>query len=186
MRTIQQTLAANVETTLTVNGNTFALIDAAGPVDMEFIYIGQSGTTEISKGIEPFYSETFPGMLTAVKVTSATAQTIKYGSGMGAVTFNRARFVSQQATTQTDNAPATVGVAAAVVLAGSATRQRIIFTADAANVGDIYLGGSGVTTVNSAIKLAAGESWIEERAAGAAWYGIASAAGQSLRINTAE
>lgn len=39
-------------------------------------------------------------------------------------------------------------------------------------------------TSNSTIKLAAGKTWIEERVAAAAWYAIASAAGQTLRIST--
>lgn len=189
MRTYDVTLTAGQPATLTVNGNFFALINAVGAVDLEFQYVGTAGTggfTEISKGMVSGYSEVFPGQLTQVVMTSAVTQSIRYGCGNGSARFDASTIITKQATSQTDTAPATVGAAAGVVLAGSATRQRIIFTADAANGGEIYLGGSGVTTVNSAIKLGAGESWIEERVAGAAWYAIASAAGQTLRINTAE
>lgn len=189
MRTYDATLSAGQAKTLTVNGNFFALINAVGAVDLEFQYVGTAGTggfTEVSAGMVAGYSEIFPGQMTQVTVTSSIAQTIRYGCGNGNARFDASTIITKQATSQTETAPATVGVAAASVLAGSATRQRIIFTADAANGGDIYLGGSTVTTVNSAIKLGAGESWIEERAAGAAWYAIASAAGQTLRINTAE
>lgn len=189
MRTYDVTLTAGQPATLTVNGNFFALIDAAGAVDLDFQYVGTAGTggfTENSKGMVSGYSEIFPGQLTQVVMTSAVTQSVRYGCGNGTARFDKSTIITKQATSQTDTAPATVGVAAGVVLAGSATRQRIIFTADAANAGDIYLGGSGVTVANSAIKLAAGESWIEERVSGAAWYAIASAAAQVLRINTAE
>ncbi len=185
MRTYSKTFTAGETATLTVNGNFFALVEAAAAVDMEFAYIGQSGGTEITTGLQAGYSEVFPGMLTQVIVTSAIAQTIKYGCGYGKAQFDRTTIITQQATTQAEVAPVTVGTSAALVLAGSTSRQRIIFRADDANTGDILLGGSsGLTTSNGTILLSAGATWVEERVSAAAWYAIATAAGQTLRIST--
>lgn len=189
MRTYDVTLTAGQPATLTVNGNFFALINAVGAVDLEFQYVGTAGTggfTEISKGMVSGYSEIFPGQLTQVVMTSAVTQSIRYGCGNGTARFDASTIITKQATAQAEIAPATVGVAAGVVLAASSTRQRIIFRADDANTGDIYLGGNGVTTANGTIVLAPGKTWIEERVAGAAWYAIATAAAQSLRISTGE
>lgn len=186
MRTVDIQLVAGQEKKVSVMGYYLTLLEAAAPVNLDVELVGKAGTPEVGTGVREGYGENFPEMFNSITLNSAVNQTIKVGYGMGMIKMDRSTIISKQATSQADVAPATVGAGAASVLAGSATRQRIIFTADTANGGDIYLGGSGVTTVNSAIKLAAGESWIEERAAGAAWYAIASAAGQTLRINTAE
>lgn len=186
MRTHEKSFTAGQSETLTINGNFFVLLSSDAPVDLEFEYVGQSGATDICLGIEEGYSEQFPAQLTAVKVTSATAQVIKYGYGTGIVKFDRV--VSQttvhQSTAIQDHNPVVVGTSAGLVLAGG-SRSRIIFTADSANVGLITLGGEDVTTANGAIILAAGDSWVETIAADAAFYAVASIAAQGLRISGA-
>ena len=186
MRTQQKEFTAGQTETLTVNGDFFVLLSSQAPVDLEFEYVGQSGATDICLGIEAGYSEQFPAQLTAVKVTSATAQVIKYGYGLGVVKFDRVvtETTVQQGTVIEDIAPETVGASRVLVL-GTAIRKRAIFTADSANTGVIYVGGSGVTTANGAIVLAAGDSWIEDTAANADFYAVASAAAQVLRISGA-
>ena len=67
----------------------------------------------------------------------------------------------------------------------AATRAKVVFTADPDNLGEIALGPSGVTLANSPILLAPGDSWIDDLAASAAWYAIATQAAQTLRILTA-
>lgn len=186
MRTQQKQFAAGQTETLTVNGDFFVLLSSQAPVDLEFEYVGQSGATDICLGIEAGYSEQFPAQLTAVKVTSATAQVIKYGYGLGVVKFDRVvtETTVQQGTVIADISPATVGNYRSLVLA-AAIRKRVIFTADSTNTGVIYLGGSGVTTANGAIVLAAGDTWIEDTAANAEFYAFASANGQTLRMSGA-
>lgn len=186
MRTHEVTLAANETIKATLNGNFFVLLSAQAPVDMQFLTV-DGGQNDISKGIEAGYSEQFTEQLTAVYFTSATAQVIKYGYAKGAVSFDRVVNVTslQQSTVITNTAPATVSTSAASVLAASATRKRIVFTADSANAGTIYLGGSGISTTNGAIMLTSGDSWIEDTAAAAQWYAVASIAGQTLRISEA-
>lgn len=86
----------------------------------------------------------------------------------------------QQAATITDKVPVSIGVAATAIVAADATRKGLRLT----NAGsfDIYIGGAGVTTANGAIKIQPGQTWIEDQASVAAWYGISGTAGQSLRI----
>lgn len=184
MRTVDIPLVAGQEKKVSVMGYYLALMEAAAPVDLSVELVGKAGTPEVGTGVIAGYGENFPEMFNSITLLSAIDQTIKVGYGMGVITMSRATIITKQSTSQTEAAPATVGIAAAAVLAGSGTRQRIIFRADDTNTGDIHLGGSGVTTSNSTIVLAPGKTWVEERVAGAAWYAIATAAAQSLRIST--
>lgn len=97
----------------------------------------------------------------------------------GIFTMNGAVDIKQTGTV-TDLEPVVVGVAATVLLAASATRKTARFYNGGAV--DVYLGGAGVTTANGALKIPAGSAWVEDNAAGAAWYGISGTAGQSVRI----
>ncbi|MDW5417047.1 hypothetical protein R6242_10770 [Iodobacter sp. CM08] len=73
-----------------------------------------------------------------------------------------------------------VGLAEVVVVPQNVARASLrLFNTSTAN---IWIGGAGLNIVDAAIKLAAGELWIEETAAGAAWVAIADAAGAQLKI----
>jgi hypothetical protein len=54
-----------------------------------------------------------------------------------------------------------------------------LFNASTANV---WIGGSGLNLTDAVIKLAPGELWIEETAAGAAWVAIADAEGAQIKL----
>ncbi len=187
MRTHQAKLVANETKKLTVNGSFFILLAAQDVLDLDFEYVGQTGGIEVSKGIEAGYSELFPAQLTAVNVTSAVDQVIKYGYAQGQVNFDRvvSEFNIHQSSVINNFNPVTVGASQVVAVNAGLTRRKLIFTADVANTGVIYLGGDGVTTSNSAIYLEAGDSFEDVQAAAAKYYAIASAAGQVLRISGA-
>ena len=73
-----------------------------------------------------------------------------------------------------------VGLAETIVIGQNINRASLrLFNASAAN---IWIGGAGLNLTDAAIKLASGELWIEEVAAGAAWVAIADAAGAQLKI----
>lgn len=76
-----------------------------------------------------------------------------------------------------------VGVAEVAVLA-AATRRKVIFMADKANAGTIYLGPVGVLTTTGAVPLDPGDVWEEIEGASAAWRAIATLAAQTLRVMT--
>jgi hypothetical protein len=185
MRTVNISLTAGVAKKVSVTGFYLTLIQAVAAIDMEVEMVGKAGSSDVSTGLPEGYGEQFPEMFNSVTLTSAVTQDIKIGYSLGVVNFDRTSIISQQASTITNAAPVTVGVAAGLAVAAASTRQRIVFTADDANTGDIYIGGTGITTAAGAIKLEPGASWVEERAAAAAWYAIATAAAQSLRIQTA-
>lgn len=187
MRTYQQALTAGETVTLTVNGSFFALIEAAGAVDLEFQYVGSAGSggyTEIAKGMMAGYSETFPGMLTSVSVTSAISQTVLYGCGVGLARFDRTTITSQQATVS-DNSAATLAATDTPeeILAADSTRRRLILTAHPDNTGTVLLGGPSLDGYgsNAARRLEAGDSWVDDTAAAAAVW-AAGAAGDVVCI----
>lgn len=86
------------------------------------------------------------------------------------------------AATITDAAPVSVGTAATLLCAAAASRRGVRLTNAGTDV--VYLGSSGVTTANGAISIAPGQTYFEDRAAAAAWYGISATAGQSVRVQT--
>jgi hypothetical protein len=78
------------------------------------------------------------------------------------------------ATSSPDNAAVACTAVAAAILAADATRRQIVFT----NIGadDVALGAAGITWAKRCIILKSGDSFVEERAANLAWYGICDAA----------
>lgn len=87
-------------------------------------------------------------------------------------------------TTIAQVAPVTVGTVRVAAVA-DATLKRVIFR-NASATGSIALGDTSVTVANAAIVLGAGDVWIEDNAAGAAWFAIADTAGLTLQISTAK
>lgn len=79
--------------------------------------------------------------------------------------------VQQQAlSTIVDKAPVTVGTSV-TALVSDATLKRLRVR-NSHDSGVVAIGGAGVTLVNGAIQLQPGDTFIEEDAAGAAWYAI--------------
>lgn len=185
MRTHSQTFEAGETRSVTVNGNFFVLLDASGPVDLEFEFVGASGATDICRGIEAGYSEQFVEQITAVHITSASAQTVKYGYARGVVKFDRSVIITQQSSATDNIEPVTLNAVADVVLPGDSGRRRVIFAASRDNVGDIALGGPSLTAANAARWLSPGEAYIENDAAGAPVYALADNVGDVVCIEVA-
>lgn len=78
------------------------------------------------------------------------------------------------ATSAPDGAAVACTAAQALILAADATRRQITFT----NIGadPVALGATGITWAKRCIILASGDSYVEDRAANLAWYGICDAA----------
>ena len=91
-----------------------------------------------------------------------TAGTPVYVSG---ITYSDAPAVTLQ-----DNAAVTVAAVAAVLVAANAARRGLRFT----NIGTdpVAIGAAGITWAKRCLILASGDSWVEERAANLAWFGI--------------
>lgn len=182
--TLSQALGAGQIWQLQTSGDYFRLVSAPASVNVDFYRAG----AKISQAVgmdTGFYCKPAGGF-DRVDITSPTAQTVKImlldGDG-GYDRFNvdiSGGVAIAQAATITDGAPVVVGVAATALVAASATRRAVRFT-NAGTV-DVFLGGAGVTVGNGALKIAAGQTWLENEGAPAAWYGISGAADQPVKI----
>lgn len=85
------------------------------------------------------------------------------------------------ATSAPDGAAVACGPVEALILAADATRRQITFT----NIGvdDVVLGSTGITWAKRCIVLKSGDSFVEDRAANLAWYGITDA-GKTASVTT--
>lgn len=186
MQQFIQAISAGATWTLQTGGDYFRLVSCPDPVDVKFFRANQevASATQMDTG---FYLKPASGF-DRVDITSATAQTVKImvldGDG-GYDHFNvdisgAASLSIKQATVINDLAAVSVGVAATAIVAADVTRKGLRLT-NAGTV-DIYLGGAGVTVAGGAIKVGPGQTWIEDQAAPAAWYGISGTAAQSLKI----
>jgi hypothetical protein len=179
-----------------IAGHYFELLSTVSVVDLEFFDSdGRMIANELQveegyfvdrRGVRPF---------ARFAIVTGASEAVKFlvtdgfsgqRSALADVTDRAARLLGiatiDTADTLTNPAAVTVGVAEVAVLAAAAARKLAVFHAPLANTGDIYLGPTGVTTLIGALKLAPGDTYIEDIAAAAAWFGIATAAAQSLRV----
>jgi hypothetical protein len=186
MQQFIQAMGAGSTWPLQTAGDYFRLVSCPSPVDVKFFRAAQeiASATQMDTG---FYLKPAGGF-DRVDITSAAAQTVKImvldGDG-GYDHFNvdlggEAAIVIKQAAQINDLAAVVVGVAATALVAADATRKSLRFT-NAGTV-DVYIGGAGVTVAAGAIKIGAGQTWIEDQASPAAWYGISGTAAQSVKI----
>lgn len=73
-----------------------------------------------------------------------------------------------------NDVPVAMTAAAANIVAANTNRVSLRLTNTGANV--VALGAVGITFANGAVLLQPGDTWIEERAANLAWYGICNTA----------
>ncbi|HJV86919.1 MAG TPA: hypothetical protein VJ698_15745 [Noviherbaspirillum sp.] len=182
---------------LQTGGDYFRLVTCPSPVDVKFFRGGQEVASAVQMDTG-FYLKPIGGF-DRIDIASATEQTVKImvldgdggydhfnvdvTSALQAIAVNisgAAEMTVKQAAVVNDLAAVAVGVAATELVAADAARRGLRFT-NAGTV-DVYIGGAGVTTAGGAIKIGAGQTWIEDQAAPAAWYGIAGTAGQNIKI----
>ena len=90
--------------------------------------------------------------------------------------------VQQQALSMiVDQAAVVINTGAAHLLISDATYKRLRVKNEHATA-RIALGGAAVTMANGAIILEPGDMWIEDDAAGAAWYATSDTAGADVRV----
>jgi len=185
--TLSQALGAGQVWQLQTGGDYFRLISAPSSVNVDF-YRGGAKVSQAVGMDTGFYCQP-EGGFDRVDITSPVAQTVKimildgdggYDHFNVDLTSSLANLAIAQAATVSDSAPVVVGVAATALVAANSARKGLRFT----NAGTVpvYLGGVGVTVASGAIKIEAGQTWLENEAAPAAWYGIAGTAAQSIKI----
>lgn len=187
MATVKQTLTAGRTHKLPCNGYFFQLLNANASVDINFVVSGATPQTEQHNNIDAGFWFKSPSLLTFVEIKSSIDQDIEYVYSLGQTGYDRSQTLSKllQGSVILNRDPLAVGTAQVQATTANNDRTRLVFTADAANTGTIYLGGNGITAVNGAIALSAGDTFIDESAAIAEYWAIASSNGQLLRISEA-
>lgn len=176
MRNYSQTFSGAGTWNLQVGGDFLRLISSPDVVDVKFFRNGAEVHSAV--GMDSGFWVKPAGGFDRVDVTSATAQTVKIMVGTGEGGYDQLPI--DQAVTVTNTAAVSVGTSATALVAQKMTRRGLRFTND--GTVDVYIGGAGVTVAGGAVKIAPGRTWIENDAAPAAWYGVASIAAQSVRI----
>lgn len=180
-------LAAGVPLDIEGAASFFQLMSASANIDVEFFRNNSRNGSAISVPASFRYGPLGEGReFHRVRLKSATSQTVKVCVATSEANLSQlsGTVTIGQGTGITDVAPASVGVAAASVLAAGSGRHRVMFKADDANTGSIAIGGAGVTLANSTIVLLAGDTYIESDSADAEFFAIASIAAQTLRIQS--
>lgn len=183
MRTLSHTFSGVWQ--LLIGGAYFRIIGSTADVDVSFFRRGSVSATATAVGVG-YYSIPADGF-DRVDITSSVNQTVKIaisdaGGGYDAVavigTVNSLTINGSVITPEA--APVVVGTSATLLAAANSARRRLIFLND--GTVDVYLGSAAVTAANGALRVGAGEAWIENDAPAAAWYGISASAGQSVRV----
>jgi hypothetical protein len=160
-------------------------MSAALPVDIVF-YGPQQQVVGKAEGVMEGFSVDFPQdeQIVYAGILCASAQAVTYLASDFPVRLDRTSIKLTKSSTLANVTAATVGTTAVSVKAADSNHKSLVFHSPTSNTGTIYLGASGVTTANGGIVLQPGDTWTEEEAAAAAFFAIATAAGQSLRVQT--
>lgn len=185
MRNYDFTVQTTGEDRKAVQGNMIAYTECTSGTQAPSIQIITDKGDDVV--LNPGESVTFPQVFSSIRVRNSDAVVAIVGIlliGQGQYVNNRISgdVTLTQGTTITNVAEKTVGVAEGVVAAASTGRRALRFWAPATNTGTIYLGATGITTANGAVRLLPGETRDEETAAPAAWYAISDVAAQALRV----
>ena len=188
MRTITQVFAAGESHRWAVSGSYFRLMEitAGNFADVRILRMG-STKTEASQ-IDAGYSYKSPENFDGVEIYCATACTVKFAISDGSGTYDRtvgsvaiSGGVSMvRGSGLAAGATVAIGTGAALVAGASSVTQALYFKAAETNTAPIYLGGNGVTVATAVIRLNPGDIYIDDTCSAASWFGISSAAGQSL------
>lgn len=187
MATVKQYLSAGKTHKLPCNGYFFQLLSASASVDINFIVSGATPQSERHDNIDAGFWFKSPVLLTLVEFKSSIDQEIEFVYSMGQTGYDRSQTLSKllQGSAVLNRMPLNVGLLETQATIANNDRTRLIFSADSTNSGVIYLGGQGITAANSAIALSAGDTFIDDSAAIAEYWAIASSNGQVLRISEA-
>ena len=184
MQTYSQALTAATPYVLNWPGKYFRLISVAAALKVEFlrnntvIYTG----TDVEAGFWAIPDDGFH----AIRITSATAQTAKFGVSEGGGGYDPTSVQTTIKSATVISAPVSVTVDATgadLLIAADTTATRRLAIFRNAGAVTVYIGGADVSS-DSAIALAPGEVWIEDIAPAAAWYGLAASATAAVKVTT--
>lgn len=188
MKTGRETLKPGQPKKLPCDGDFFMLLETAFPVSVTFIKAGQGATTGDSVGVgSGFYVRSKEPLSYAVVTSLGDAdQEIQYIYGEGSAGYERLYLTLAQATA-VEHGVFELTDTTEIYLPGDAGRRRLIVTAHPENADLVGLGGAAeLDADNAARRLAAGESWIDEIAAGAPLFAFAVSPGDRICVEVAK
>lgn len=158
----------------------FLLMETGAPVTVSFFRNGrqvyQAKNVEAGLCIQREAGNEFD----RIEIESYGSQAIKIATSTGGSgSYNRtagrvdAKLISAQNVLNVSPVTIPANGAETLLLAANPARARAVFFNSSVPAKDIWIGSSGLNLVNACVKVAAGDTWIEEVAAGAAWVAIA-------------
>lgn len=181
--TVEYTISAAGIDHFQIVGRYFRLMETLSPINVHFGVRGAVAGRELEQVEAGAWAKLAEGeeSFDLITIEGTAGESVKFVVTDGEAGYDRLFTAIAQANTMTLPGNVTVGTSEGAVLAAG-SRRKVIFQADSANAGVIALGPVGVLLTNSPVILSPGDMWIEEVAASAAWRGIASVAGQTLRV----
>lgn len=180
MITISQTVNGLLD--LAVGGKYFRLLKTSAPVDVRLYKNGQIVTESLA--VDQGYYDQPPTGFDRISITSGSVQAVKMAVTDGTGGYDRLTVDiasnSSAPGNVTESAPVAVATAATLIVALDVSRKGLrIYNA---GTDTVYLGGAGITTANACVRIAPGQTILENEAPAAAWYGLAASATQEVRV----
>lgn len=158
---------------LQIPGRYFRLLESIGKVRVRILKNGRVASE--AENVEAGYWDMPDGGFDGVEIVSAAGpQLVKIGISDGTSGYDRysgtVNLALATSVTNTGGVPVPASTTT-LLLAANAARKGIRFLHASGPV--VYLGGAGVDLANGALKMNAGDLWLEGDAPGAAWYAFA-------------
>lgn len=184
MRTESQIVDNTAPWVLAIPGSYFRLVESVGKCRVQLTKGGR--ITYDADDVEAGLWSMPVGGFDGVNITSKSGpQLVKVGISDGTAGYDRYTGTVNLALGTTVQNTGGVNVPASattLVLAANASRKGIRFLHATAGGAVTYLGGAGVDLNNGALKLNAGDLWLEGDAPAAAWYAYADAGAVVLKV----
>lgn len=182
MQTTKKVMGAGSEWRQGSFGRYFGLLETGAPVTVRLMNGGRVTyeATEVESGFYTVPDEGFDEF----QILSNYNQLVKVGVSRSMnAGYNRvggsvdAKLVTAQNLLNTPKVDIPAGGAEVLLVPANPARAALrLFNAGAK---DVWIGAAGLNLVNACVKIAAGELWVEEVAAGAAWVGLCAVADNS-------
>lgn len=183
MRTESQ-IIDTVPWRLQIAGRYFRLMECLGDVRVRLMHDGRVAyeADNVEAGFWSMPKDGFDGL---ELVSLVGPQLVKIGVSDGTAGYDRytgeVNLALATAVLNTGGI-AVPASATTLLLAANAARKGIRFLHASAGGAVTYLGGAGVDLANGALKMNAGDLWLEGDAPGAAWYAFADGGAVTIKV----
>lgn len=197
MRTVTQVFAAGESHRWQIVGSYFRLMEITYPEVADIKILRMGATKTEAQQVDAGYSYKSPENFDGIEITCTNACTVKFAVSDGSGTYDRTvgsvaisggvnitggSVGVERGAVLSHAGNVTVGTSLATISAANSALKCVYFRADSGNTAPVCIGGGGVTTANAVIRLNPGEVYTDEVQAAASWWGISTAAGQTVQV----